>query len=199
MPVEKTFDDNIREKYCVDIIAGVDEAGRGPLAGPVVAAAVILKENLSGLNDSKKLSAKKRERLYDLIVNTSVVGVSVINEDKIDEINIYRATKLAMANAISALGVEPEIALIDGNMSLDIDIFNVAVVKGDSKSASVAAASIIAKVTRDRIMQKLHEKYPQYEFDRHKGYPTKRHISLLSEYGVSPVHRKTFSPVKEIL
>ncbi len=182
------------------IICGVDEAGRGPLAGPVYAAAVILPEGhvIEGVNDSKKISEKKRDMLYDKIVDECVcwsVGVASVSE--IDEINILQATFLAMRRAVDGLKIKPDIALIDGNARPGLDIDEMTVVKGDAKSASIAAASILAKVSRDRYMLEMAKQYPQYQFEKHKGYGTKLHYEMLREYGISPIHRKTF--LKKIL
>ena len=173
-------------------IAGIDEAGRGPLAGPVVAACVVLSAPIPGVNDSKKLSEKIRERLFDKIMAGAEVGVGIISESIIDEINIYWASCLAMKQAFDNLPVKPDYVLVDGRMRLDISPPYESIVKGDQKSASVAAASIIAKVTRDRIMREYHKLYPQYEYERHKGYPTRRHRELIKIFGPSPIQRKTF-------
>ena len=176
-------------------IAGIDEAGRGPLAGPVVAGVVILKkgEFIEGLNDSKKLSEKKREALFDEITKKAVAyGVGIVDEKCIDEINILEATKLAMRKAIESMSVSPDVVLIDAVTLDKLDIPQEAIVKGDSKSVSIAAASIIAKVTRDRIITNLADKYPQYGFDKHKGYGTKQHIDAIKKYGACDIHRKTF-------
>ncbi len=177
------------------IICGVDEAGRGPLAGPVCAAAVILPQGLEidGLNDSKKLSEKKREKLYDIIIGNSLsYGISLVSEKIIDDINILNATYMAMNEAIGKLSVVPDIALIDGNRSSGINCKSRTVVGGDGKSASIAAASILAKVTRDRYMTALADKYPEYGFNKHKGYGTKMHYEMIRRFGPSPVHRTTF-------
>lgn len=176
-------------------VCGIDEAGRGPLAGPVCAAAVILPLGLEieGLNDSKKLSEKKREALYDIITEKAVAySIALVDEKTIDEINILQATFKAMRNAVEGLSVKPDIALIDGNQKPGLSIEQRTIVKGDAKSMSVAAASILAKVTRDRLMIKLDEEYPEYQFSKHKGYGTKLHYECLEKYGVSPVHRRTF-------
>lgn len=176
-------------------VCGIDEAGRGPLAGPVCAAAVILPLGLEieGLNDSKKLSEKKREALYDIITEKAVAySIALVDEKTIDEINILQATFKAMRNAVEGLIVKPDIALIDGNQKPGLSIEQRTIVKGDAKSMSVAAASILAKVTRDRLMIKLDEEYPEYQFAKHKGYGTKLHYECLEKYGVSPVHRRTF-------
>ena len=176
-------------------ICGVDEAGRGPLCGPVVAAAVILPKDciIEGVNDSKKLSEKKREMLYDEIIkNALAVGVGMCDQDVIDEINILNATKKSMCEAIDNLKEKPDYVLIDGNQKIDIKFPQDIVVKGDSKSESIAAASIIAKVTRDRIMLEYDKKYPEYGFAKHKGYGTKAHIQAIEKYGITPIHRISF-------
>lgn len=176
-------------------VCGVDEAGRGPLAGPVFAAAVILPENYSHpiLNDSKKLSEKKRDEVFDDIVRDALFyGIGTASEKEIDEINILNATFLAMKRAVKALGVTPDLAIIDGNRCPGTGIKEIALVKGDGKCMSVAAASIIAKVSRDRFMLELDKKYPEYEFSKHKGYGTKLHYEKLKEFGISDVHRKSF-------
>lgn len=176
-------------------VCGVDEAGRGPLAGPVCAAAVILPAGLviDGLNDSKKLTDKKRRELFDVITqNTVSYGIAMASEREIDEINILQATFLAMQRAIDKLDVRPDLALIDGNRAKNFGLPVRTIVKGDSLSASIAAASILAKVTRDRLMEELDEAYPQYGFAVHKGYGTKRHYEALREYGPCPIHRRTF-------
>lgn len=183
------FSDDIR------LICGVDEAGRGPLAGPVCAAAVILPANLeiSGLTDSKKLTDKKRRELFPVIMEQAVAyGIGFASEQEIDEINILQATFLAMQRAIDQLSVKPDLALIDGNRQKDFGIPAKTVVKGDSLSASIAAASILAKVTRDNLMLEQAELYPQYKFDVHKGYGTKAHYEALREFGPCPIHRMTF-------
>lgn len=177
------------------LICGVDEAGRGPLAGPVCAAAVILPRGLEidGLDDSKKLSEKKREKLFDDIVNAAVsYGIAFAGVEEIEEHNILGATFMAMNRAIGQLSPKPELALIDGNRNKGICIESRCVVKGDSKCADIAAASILAKVTRDRYMLEMAEKYPQYRFEQHKGYGTKLHYEMLREYGPSPIHRRDF-------
>ena len=177
------------------LICGVDEAGRGPLAGPVCAAAVILPPYLSieGLNDSKKLSDRKRRELYDIITAQAVAyGIAFADEKEIDEINILQATFRAMERAIQKLEVRPQLALIDGNRARDFGLPVRTIVKGDSLSASIAAASILAKVTRDRLMEQQALLYPQYGFEVHKGYGTKRHYEALREYGPCPIHRRSF-------
>ena len=180
-------------------MAGVDEAGRGPLAGPVVAAAVILlyPENLAGINDSKKLSASQREKLYTVIARSGIVGIGVADEKQIDEFNIFQATRLAMKRAVLNLPHTPASLLIDGPIHLDLALKQKGIIHGDQKSASIAAASIVAKVFRDHWMRKLHELYPAYAFHQHKGYGTADHMKALREKGPSPVHRLSFAPVRE--
>ncbi len=176
-------------------VCGVDEAGRGPLAGPVFAAAVILPDGceIEGLNDSKKLSEKKREALFDVIKEKAISwSVASVDEKIIDEINILQATYLAMKNAVEGLDVPADYAIIDGNRMPQLSINGETVVKGDAKSMSIAAASILAKVSRDRFMLELDEKYPQYQFAKHKGYGTKLHYEMLTEHGISDCHRMTF-------
>ena len=185
----------------ITLIAGVDEVGRGPLVGPVVTAAVILPLNykLDGLTDSKKLSEKKRDKFYDIIMHDAIsVGIGIKDEKIIDEVNIYEATTLAMVEAINNLNVKPEHVLIDA-MPLDINIPTTSIIKGDAKSLSIAAASVIAKVTRDRMMYELDKKYPMYGFGKHKGYPTKAHIGAINKYGIIPGYRLTYGPVKDYL
>lgn len=183
-----------------NLICGVDEAGRGPLAGPVCAAAVIMPEGLiiEGVNDSKKLTAKKREKLFDIIENEAVCySVAFASASEIDEINILNATHLAMTRAVEGLEKVPEVVLVDGN-SLPKWYYNSeAIVKGDAVCHSIACASILAKVSRDRLMLFEAEKYPQYSFEKHKGYGTKVHVQAIKEYGPCPIHRKTF--LKKIL
>lgn len=179
----------------ISLICGVDEAGRGPLAGPVCAAAVILPRGLDipGLNDSKKLSEKKREELFDVICREAAAyGIAFAGVEEIEKFNILNATFLAMNRAIAKLGVMPELALIDGNRNTGIEINSRCIVKGDSKCADIAAASILAKVIRDRYMYEMVEKYPQYHFDKHKGYGTKLHYEAIREFGPSPIHRMSF-------
>ena len=179
----------------VQLICGVDEAGRGPLAGPVCAAAVILPRDLQipGLTDSKKLTDKKRRELFPVIQEQAVAyGIGLASEQEIDEINILQATFLAMRRALDQLSVRPDLALIDGNRETDFGLPVKTVVKGDSLSANIAAASILAKVTRDNIMIQMSEQYPEYGFEIHKGYGTKAHYAALTEHGASPVHRRSF-------
>lgn len=176
-------------------VCGVDEAGRGPLAGPVFAAAVILPDGceIEGLNDSKKLSEKKREALFDVIKEKAISwSVASVDEKTIDEINILQATYLAMKKSVEGLDVPADYALIDGNRMPPLSIKGETVVKGDAKSMSIAAASILAKVSRDRFMLELDKKYPQYQFAKHKGYGTKLHYEMLTEHGISDCHRMTF-------
>ncbi len=181
-------------------VCGIDEAGRGPLAGPVCAAAVILPVDceIEGLNDSKKLTEKKREALFDVVKEKALAySIVMVDEKVIDEINILQATLLAMRKSVDELEIKPDAALVDGNQKPGLEIEERTVVKGDAQSMSIAAASILAKVSRDRFMLELDEKYPQYQFKKHKGYGTKLHYECLTEYGVSPVHRLTF--LKKIL
>ena len=179
----------------ISLICGVDEAGRGPLAGPVCAAAVILPRNIeiAGLNDSKKLSEKNREKLYDEICEKAVnFGIALASVEEIEQLNILNAAMLAMNRAIAQLAPQPELALIDGNRNSAIEINSRCVIKGDAKCADIAAASILAKVTRDRYMLEMAEKYPEYHFERHKGYGTKLHYEALREYGPCEIHRPSF-------
>lgn len=179
----------------VELLCGVDEAGRGPLAGPVCAAAVILPRGLEidGLNDSKKLSEKKREALFDVICDSAVsYGIAFASVDEIESMNILNAAMLAMNRAIEKLDPRPALALIDGNRSSGITVPSRCVVKGDAKCADIAAASVLAKVTRDRYMLEMADKYPQYHFEKHKGYGTKLHYEALREYGPCEIHRPSF-------
>lgn len=183
----------------INYIAGIDEVGRGPLVGPVVTAAVILPKDFydERINDSKKLTEKKRELLYDVIMENAIsVGIGISSEDVIDEINILNATKKAMIEAVNNLNVRPEHLLIDA-VKLDIDIPQTSIIKGDAKSESIAAASIIAKVTRDRMMVELDKLHPEYDFKHNKGYGTKKHIEAIRKYGIIKEHRKTFAPCDE--
>ena len=188
------IEDALFEKQ-VGVICGVDEAGRGPLAGPVCAAAVILPEHLviPGLNDSKKLTDKKRRELFPIIQERAIAyGIAFASEQEIDELNILQATFLAMKRAIAQLDGKADFALIDGNRETDFGVPCMTVVKGDSRSANIAAASVLAKVTRDIYMEKLAGEYPQYGFEIHKGYGTKAHYAALTEHGMCPAHRRTF-------
>ena len=185
------------------IEAGCDEAGRGPLFGPVVAAAVILPKDfvLEGLNDSKKLTEKKREKYYPIIMEKALaVGISIVSSKEIDEINIYEASRQAMLRAIDDMKLKPDYIITDA-MPLDgfTSIAHEAIIKGDAKSITIAAASVIAKVTRDHIMYEEDKKHPEYLFSKHKGYPTKKHIELLNKYGIIDGYRKTYGPVKKYL
>ncbi|MBE6818117.1 MAG: ribonuclease HII [Ruminococcaceae bacterium] len=184
-----------------EVVCGIDEAGRGPLAGPVCAACVVLPKGmvLEGVNDSKKLSEKKRDALYDVIKQQALdYGIAFASEKEIDEINILQATFLAMRRAVEKLQkVQPDIALIDGNKTPGLSIAERCIIKGDGKSANIAAASILAKVTRDRYMLELAQQYPQYQFEKHKGYGTKLHYEMIEKYGVSDIHRRSF--LKKIL
>jgi ribonuclease HII len=185
-----------------NFVAGLDEAGRGPLAGPVVAAAVLIDKNakigLEGINDSKKLSEKQREEYYNILVNNKDVkwGIGIVSEKIIDKINILQATKLAMEVAL--VDLNPDYLLLDGNFKINSIVRQMPVVGGDGKVFSIAAASIIAKVTRDRMMQNYHKKFPQYGFAEHKGYGTKAHFANLEKYGPCKIHRKTFYPVSSV-
>ncbi len=179
----------------VSVICGVDEAGRGPLAGPVCAAAVILPPHLEipGLNDSKKLTDKRRRELMPVIKEQALAyGIAFATEQEIDELNILQATFLAMERAIRQLNIKPDLALIDGNREKDFGLLVQTVIKGDSRSANIAAASVLAKVTRDDLMLEMAEKYPQYDFEVHKGYGTRKHYDALREFGPSPIHRMSF-------
>ena len=185
----------------ITLIGGVDEVGRGPLVGPVVAACVILPLDFSldGLTDSKKLSEKKRDFFFEEIKKQAIaIGIGIKDENVIDEVNIYEATKLAMIDAINNCKVKPEHVLIDA-MPLDLDIPTTSIIKGDLKSITISAASVIAKVTRDRMMYELDEKFPMYEFKKNKGYPTKAHMEAIKKYGIIKEHRKTFGPVRDYI
>ena len=187
----------------IKYIGGVDEVGRGPLIGPVVTACVVLPKNfkLEGLTDSKQLSEKKRDKFYEYIKENAIAcEVGIIGPEIIDEVNIYEATKLAMIQAIDKVKekIKLEHVLIDA-MPLELDIPSTSIIKGDAKSITIAAASVIAKVTRDRMMYELDVKYPQYGFKNHKGYPTKKHIEAINEYGLIEGYRKTYGPVKEVI
>ncbi|NLA33926.1 MAG: ribonuclease HII [Tenericutes bacterium] len=188
-------------KNDIKLIAGVDEVGRGPLIGPVVASAVILPTNyqLEGLTDSKKITAKKREMLYKVLMKDAIaIGIGVIDNETIDRINIYEASKQAMIQAINNLKIKPEHVLIDA-MKLNIDVPTTSIIKGDLLSISISAASVIAKVTRDKMMIDLHKRYPMYDFDKNKGYPTKKHCNAIKEHGVLKEHRKSYGPVADYI
>lgn len=192
--------DNLYFEKGYKIIAGIDEAGRGPLAGPVVAAAVIFPSNYNNqiINDSKKLSSKQREKAFEIIKCDSVCWTfSVVSQKTIDRINILNATLLAMKNSAKKLIPKPDVILIDGNKKFQVDIETVTIVKGDSLSQSIAAASVVAKVIRDKIMERLDLSYPYYQWKKNKGYPTKAHFKAIEEFGVSPIHRESF--LKRIL
>lgn len=184
------------------IIAGVDEAGRGPLAGPVVVAAVVLDPGnpIEGLDDSKKLSSKRREELYPRIIECSAAwAVAEVGPEEIDRVNILQATMLGMRRAVDQLHPAPTLALVDGNRAPELNCMVRTIVQGDSLEPAISAASILAKVTRDRLMHELHLSFPQYRFDRHKGYPTAEHLSLLARHGPCAVHRRSFAPVRKLL
>lgn len=194
------YENELYEKG-ITLIAGVDEVGRGPLIGPVVAAAVILPKGFyhPGIKDSKKLSEKKREELYKVITENALsIGVGTVSEEVIDEINIYEATKTAMKEAINSLAILPEHVLIDA-MKLDLKMPSTSIIKGDALSESIAAASIIAKVTRDHLLMKMDEEYPMYDLKNNKGYGTKKHLEALEKYGACKYHRKSYSPVTKVL
>ncbi len=196
------YENELYKKGIINI-GGVDEVGRGPLIGPVVAACVVLPKNfiLEGLNDSKKLSEKKRDEFYEYIINNALAyGIGMVSAKEIDEINIYEASKKAMMLAIEEVNKKIKVGhvLIDA-MPLDIDIPHTSIIKGDAKSISIAAASVVAKVTRDRLMYDLDKKYPMYEFGKHKGYPTKKHIEAINKYGLVEGYRTSYKPVKEIM
>lgn len=195
-----TYERALRQNGIIKI-AGIDEVGRGPLAGPVVASAVILPESfyLPGLNDSKKIPEHKRERYYDVIMKEALsVGVGIVHRERIDEINIYEATKEAMKSAVANLSIYPDHLLIDA-MALDLPVSQNAIIKGDSKSISISAASIIAKVTRDRMMNDYAKQYPHYYFEKNMGYGTKEHLQAIERFGITPWHRRSFSPIKELV
>jgi len=195
----KNFDKKYLSKE-INYLAGVDEAGRGPLAGPVVAAAVIFnkKINIKGVNDSKQLTENQREELFEKIISKALsYSVSIIDHNVIDEINILNATMLAMKQAVEGLNIKPDLLLVDGNRAFISEIPLIPIIKGDAKSFSIAAASILAKVTRDKIMKNLAVDYPEYLWEQNKGYPTKQHRDIIKKIGPSPLHRKTF--LKNIL
>ena len=195
----KEFDKKYLGKK-IKYLAGVDEAGRGPLAGPVVAAAVIFRKStfIKGVNDSKLLTEKQREALYDKIISSAIAySISIVEPVVIDEVNILNATLRAMKQTVDDLKIKPDLVLVDGNRKFQSDVPVVTIVKGDSKSFSIAAASILAKVTRDRLMKKLAVQYPVYLWEQNKGYPTRLHREIIKQYGPSPFHRKSF--LKNIL
>jgi len=178
-------------------VAGVDEAGRGPLAGPVVAAACLIPEgiHLKGIQDSKKLTPETRKELFWQIIRSTLVGVGIVNEQHIDRINILQASLLAMRLAVLALSSTPDVVLVDGPFKINLPIEQLPVIGGDEKLISVGAASIVAKVTRDEIMEAYHIQYPNYGFRFHKGYPTEAHVAAIDQFGPSPIHRMTFGPL----
>lgn len=189
------YDRNIKREYT--IFCGIDEAGRGPLAGPVVVASCVMplddEKIIYGIDDSKKLSAKKREELFEKIKNTALeYSIVEVDEKTIDDINILQATKVGMKKSIENLKQTPELALVDAVKDIDSDVDQIAIIKGDATSYSIASASILAKVYRDHLMDNLDKQFPEYHFAKHKGYGTKEHIELLKKYGASPIHRKTF-------
>ena len=192
----KELENSIYENEKINYICGIDEAGRGPLAGPVVVASAIMPRNsmIEGVNDSKKVSEKKRERLYEEITSSAIAwGVGIIDQNEIDNINILNATKKGLTDAIKELEIKPDLILVDALTKIDtLGIPYRSIIKGDAKCYSISAASIIAKVTRDRIMRQWDELYPMYGFEKHKGYGTKMHIEAIKEYGICPLHRKSF-------
>lgn len=180
------------------VIVGIDEAGRGPLAGPVVAASVLIGKRFFNerIDDSKRLSPLKREKAFFEILRNCLVSIGIIDNTEIDKINILNATKQAMEKAVLGLGIRPDCLLIDGNIKLELPVYQRGIIRGDSKSISIACASIVAKVTRDSLMLKFDKLFPQYGFRYHKGYGTRKHLSALKNFGVCPIHRKSFGPVK---
>lgn len=179
------------------LVCGIDEAGRGPLAGPVVASAVILKKYRFPvrIDDSKKLTPRQRESAFEVIFDSALIGIGSVASERIDQMNIFQASRIAMEEALRKLGVEPDLLLIDGNIPVQSPHERKCILHGDARSMSIAAASIVAKVTRDRLMVEYDRKYPQYGFVRHKGYATEEHLTALKKYGPSPIHRKTFRPL----
>lgn len=181
----------------IKLIGGIDEVGRGPLIGPVVTACVILPKNyiLEGLTDSKKLSEKKREKFYDILMKDAIsIGIGIVDEKEIDKVNIYQATKEAMAQAVDNMEIKPEHILVDA-MPLELEIPTTSIIKGDAKSITIAAASVIAKVTRDRMLDELDKIYPMYDLKHNKGYPTKKHLEAIEKYGITKYHRLSYGPV----
>ena len=194
------YEEDLYEKG-INYIAGIDEAGRGPLAGPVVAAAVILKKGakLKYVDDSKKLSEKQRQKaLIEIKENALAIGIGIASVEEIDRINIYRAAREAMKSAVKQLKITPEFLLIDA-MPMEISIPSKSIIKGDQKSISIAAASIVAKTTRDQYMIEMDKVFPLYNFKQHKGYGTKEHIALIKEHGYTPIHRKSYEPIKSMI
>ena len=199
--IEMQYYERLAYKEGASFIAGVDEVGRGPLAGPVVAAAVILPKNIEdlGFDDSKKLSAFKREEIYRLIQEKAIaIGIGIVDADIIDKVNIYQASRLAMQQAVSELKIQPDYLLIDA-MKIDVNTPQIGIIKGDAKSISIAAASIVAKQVRDQMMQEFDELYPGYDFSNNAGYGTPKHLEGLKTKGICPIHRKTFAPIKDYL
>ena len=189
----KEFDDSYREKY--EVVCGCDEAGRGPLAGDVFAAAVVFDKDtvIEGINDSKKLTAKKREKLFDEIIEKALdFSIQCATVAEIEEINILNCAMLAMKRSVEAMKIKPNVCLIDGNKTPELECDAIAVIKGDAQSQAIAAASILAKVARDRYMLQMAEKYPEWQFEKHKGYGTKLHYQMIDKYGESPIHRPSF-------
>ena len=199
--IEMQYYERLAYKEGASFIAGVDEVGRGPLAGPVVAAAVILPKNIEdlGFDDSKKLSASKREEIYRLIQEKAIaIGIGIVDADIIDQVNIYQASRLSMQQAVSELKIQPDYLLIDA-MKIDVNTPQIGIIKGDAKSISIAAASIVAKQVRDQMMQEFDELYPGYDFSNNAGYGTPKHLEGLKTKGICPIHRKTFAPIKDYL
>ena len=199
--IEMQYYERLAYKEGASFIAGVDEVGRGPLAGPVVAAAVILPKNIEdlGFDDSKKLSASKREEIYRLIQEKAIaIGIGIVDAYIIDQVNIYQASRLAMQQAVSELKIQPDYLLIDA-MKIDVNTPQIGIIKGDAKSISIAAASIVAKQVRDQMMQEFDELYPGYDFANNAGYGTTKHLEGLQSKGICPIHRKTFAPIKDYL
>lgn len=199
--IEMQYYERLAYQEGASFIAGVDEVGRGPLAGPVVAAAVILPKNIEdlGFDDSKKLSASKREEIYRLIQEKAIaIGIGIVDADIIDQVNIYQASRLAMQQAVSELKIQPDYLLIDA-MKIDVNTPQIGIIKGDAKSISIAAASIVAKQVRDQMMQEFDELYPGYDFSNNVGYGTPKHLEGLKSKGICPIHRKTFAPIKDFL
>ena len=199
--IEMQYYERLAYKEGASFIAGVDEVGRGPLAGPVVAAAVILPKDIEdlGFDDSKKLSASKREEIYRLIQEKAIaIGIGIVDADIIDQVNIYQASRLAMHQAVSELKIQPDYLLIDA-MKIDVNTPQIGIIKGDAKSISIAAASIVAKQVRDQMMQEFDELYPGYDFSNNAGYGTPKHLEGLNIKGICPIHRKTFAPIKDFL
>lgn len=190
------YEDELYEQG-IKLIGGIDEVGRGPLIGPVVTACVILPKDyvLEGLTDSKKLSEKKREKFYDILMKDAIsIGIGIVDEKEIDKVNIYQATKEAMKEAVDNMKTKPEHILVDA-MPLELDIPTTSIIKGDAKSITIAAASVIAKVTRDRMLDELDKIYPMYDLKHNKGYPTKKHLEAISKYGITKYHRLSYGPV----